>query len=278
MSQIYRAIGTSKQNLHQRVQRELLQLEEKEQLHKIVEQIREDHPEMGAKLLYEKLSPHTMGRDRFYSWYRASGYMVLPKKNWRRTTDSSGVIRFSNLVNELELTGLNQVWVSDITYYEIGDRFYYLTFIMDQFSRKIKGYHASQSMHTEDTTIPALEMALKDLGEGEKPIIHSDGGGQYYSKSFLNLTRNRLTNSMGRSAYENPYAERLNRTIKNSYLKGYAPEDFRKLQLSLTRAVRMYNEGKPHLGLKGRTPAVFEKEYKENKLMFNKPRKTVNPI
>lgn len=278
MSQIYRAIGTSKQNLHQRVQRELLQLEEKEQLHKIVEQIREDHPEMGAKLLYEKLSPHTMGRDRFYSWYRASGYMVTPKKNWRRTTDSSGVIRFPNLVNELELTGLNQVWVSDITYYEIGDRFYYLTFIMDQFSRKIKGYHASRSMRTEDTTIPALEMALKDLGEEEKPIIHSDGGGQYYSKSFLNLTRNRLKNSMGKSAYENPYAERLNRTIKNSYLKCYAPEDFRKLQLALTRAVRMYNEGKPHLGLKGRTPAVFEKQYKENKLMFNKPRKTVNRI
>lgn len=278
MSQIYRAIGTSKQNLHQRVQRELLQLEEKEQLHKIVEQIREDHPEMGAKLLYEKLSPHTMGRDRFYSWYRASGFMVEPKKNWRRTTDSSGVIRFANLVNELELTGVNQVWVSDITYYEIGDKFYYLTFIMDQFSRKIKGYHASRSMRTEDTTIPALEMALKDLVEGEKPIIHSDGGGQYYSKSFLNLTRNRLTNSMGKSAYENPYAERLNRTIKNSYLKGYAPEDFRKLQLSLTRAVRMYNEGKPHLGLKGRTPAVFEKQYKENKLMFNKLQKTVNRI
>lgn len=197
MSEIYRAIGTSKQNLHQRLQRELIQLEESEQLHKIVEQIREDHPEMGAKLLYEKLSPDTMGRDRFYSWYRASGFMIKPRKNWRRTTDSSGVIRFDNLVNKVELTAVNQVWVSDITYYEIGDRFYYLTFVMDQFSRKIKGHHASQSMRTEDTTIPALEMALKDLDEGQKPIIHSDGGGQYYSKSFLDLTRNRLNNSMG---------------------------------------------------------------------------------
>lgn len=278
MSEIYRAIGTSKQNLHQRLQRELIQLEESEQLHKIVEQIREDHPEMGAKLLYEKLSPHTMGRDRFYSWYRASGFMIKPRKNWRRTTDSSGVIRFDNLVNKVELTAVNQVWVSDITYYEIGDRFYYLTFVMDQFSRKIKGHHASRSMRTEDTTIPALEMALKDLDEGQKPIIHSDGGGQYYSKSFLDLTRNRLNNSMGRSAYENPYAERLNRTIKSNYLKGYNPLDFKQLRLSLKKAVRMYNEEKPHLGLKGRAPAVFEKEYKENKFMFNNLLKTVNPI
>src|SRR5688572_23854290 len=108
MNQIYRAIGTSKQNMHQRLQRDLHQLEEKGQLKKIVEQVRCDHPTMGAKLLYQKLSPKTLGRDRFYAWYRTSGFTIHPKKNWRRTTDSSGVVRFQNLIDKKELTGVNQ--------------------------------------------------------------------------------------------------------------------------------------------------------------------------
>jgi len=269
MNEIYRAIGTSKQNVHQRLNRDLLQLEEKEQLKGIIEQVREDHPSMGAKALYRKLCPRTMGRDRFYSWYREKGLMIMPKKNWRRTTDSSGVIRFDNLIDQIELTGINQVWVSDITYYDIGDRFYYLTFVMDQYSRKIKGFHASKTLCTEDTTIPAIRMAMKDLSADQMPIIHSDGGGQYYSKSFLALTYGRLINSMGKSAYENPHAERLNRTIKNNYLKFYQPGDFEQLNVLLRKAVQMYNDGKPHEGLNGRTPKQFEMELKETKIMFN---------
>jgi putative transposase len=259
MNQIYRSVGTSKQNVHQRLKRTLVQHEEREQLEPLVRQIREDHPSMGAQDLYKKIRPQTMGRDRFYDWYRSKGFTVLPQKNWRRTTDSSGVIRFKNLIQGIELNGINQVWVSDITYYELDNKFYYLTLIMDQYSRKIKGFCASKELYTEQTTIPALKMAMKYLRPGDNPIIHSDGGGQYYSKSFLSLTNGRLTNSMGESAYENPHAERLNRTIKNSYLKGYQPQDFDHLKKQLARAVENYNDGKPHDALNGMTPNQFEK-------------------
>lgn len=258
MNQIYRAIGTSKQNVHQRLNRDLMQLEESEQLIGIIHQVREDHPTMGAQALYQKLRPATMGRDRFYRWYKSKGFTIMPSKNWRRTTDSSGVIRFKNLVDGIQLKKINQVWVTDITYYEMGDKFFYLTFIMDQYSRKIKGFHASRSLHTEETTIPALRMAMKHLDRSQKPIIHSDGGGQYYSKSFLALTNGRFMNSMGESAYENPHAERLNRTIKNNYLKHYNPDNFDALNKQLARAVEMYNDGKPHKSLRGMTPKQFE--------------------
>jgi transposase InsO family protein len=266
MNEIYRAIGTSKQNVHQRLNRALCQQEEKAQLISIVHQVREDHPSMGAQALYQKLCPTTMGRDRFYSWYRANGLTIIPQKNWRRTTDSSGVIRFKNLIDGIELNGVNQVWVSDITYYEMGDKFFYLTFIMDQYSRTIKGFHASSSLRTEETTIPALRMAMKCLRPYQKPIIHSDGGGQYYSKSFLAFTNDHFINSMGKSAYENPHAERLNRTIKNSYLKYYRPESFDALKKQLARAVEMYNNGKPHKSLKGLTPKQFESKVKSQKI------------
>ncbi|WP_051315454.1 DDE-type integrase/transposase/recombinase [Algoriphagus terrigena] len=99
-------------------------------------------------------------------WYRASGFMLAPKRNFRRTTDSSGVIRFPNLTESLELTHVNQAWVSDITYYELNGKFAYLTLIMDAYSRKIKGYQVSKTLRADDTTIPALRMAMKCLPQG----------------------------------------------------------------------------------------------------------------
>ena len=257
MNQVYRAMQTSKQNVHQRMRHQLQHMEMEEQLVVIVHQIRQDHPGMGARALYQKVNPD-WGRDAFYAWYRNQGLTIKSKKNWRRTTDSSGVIRFDNLTVGLKLTGINQLWVSDITYYEIGETFYYLTYIMDQYSRKIKGYSTSRTLKTTDTTIPALRMALRFLPTGSRPIFHSDGGGQYYSHDFQKLTVGRFWNSMGKSAYENPHAERLNRTMKNSYLQYYNPKTFKQLVAMNAKAVRMYNQDKPHMALQNMTPNQFE--------------------
>lgn len=271
MNQIYRWLGTTKQNVHQRLNREIERAEEKEQLKVILQQVREDHPEMGCKTLFKKVKPQTMGRDKFFEFYGEYGFKVAPKKSFRRTTDSSGVIRFPNLVKDRELTGINQVWVSDITYYEMNSKFYYLTFIMDQYSRRIIGYSASKTLKTVDTTIPSLKMALTRIrGDEEvKPIIHSDGGGQYYSKKFLKLTTGRLRNSMCINVYENPHAERINGTIKNSYLKGYNPTTEQSLNKSLDKAVYMYNHEKPHSAIHHYTPVEYEQEISKELVFLN---------
>lgn len=260
MNQIYRWLGTTRQNMHQRLNRALKGAEEKEQLKVILFQVREDHPQMGCKALYRKVSPQTMGRDKFFEFYRNYGFRIAPKKSFKRTTDSTGVIRFPNLVTGRELTGVNQVWVSDITYYEMNGKFYYLTFIMDQYSRRIIGYSASYTLSTENTTVAALKMALGRLaGDGPvRPIIHSDGGGQYYSKEFLSLTSGCLTNSMCKNVYENPHAERINGIIKNNYLKGYHPTNFSDLRIKLKKAVYMYNYEKSHSAINHCTPIEFE--------------------
>jgi transposase InsO family protein len=202
-----------------------------------------------------------MGRDRFEAFCKEEGFMVELKRNFRRTTNSLGVTRFPNLIQGLELTGVNQVWVSDITYYEMDERFYYLTFIMDLFSRKILGYSDSDNLLTDSTTIPALTMAIRTRHGQDLAglIFHSDGGGQYYSKEFLKITKQyQIRNSMCESVYENPNAERLNRTIKNNYLYPYAPKNRTELKKMLKRAIDMYNNQKPHRALKGLTPMKFE--------------------
>lgn len=271
MNQIYRWLGTTRQNIHQRLNKELIRTGEEEQLKVILRQVREDHPGMGCKALYRKVNPQTMGRDKFFEFYGNNGFKIAFKKSFRRTTDSTGVIRFPNLVKDREVTGVNQVWVSDITYYEMGNKFYYLTFIMDQYSRRIIGYNASKTLRTEDTTVPALKMALtREIGdEEEKPIIHSDGGGQYYSKAFLELTRGCLRNSMCINVYENPHAERINGTIKNGYLKGYHPNSLIDLERKLTKAVYMYNNEKSHSSINHYTPVEFEQKLDKELITLN---------
>lgn len=271
MNEVYRWLGTTRQNMHQRLNREMRRAEEKEQLKVILRQVREDHPKMGCKALYIKVKPKTLGRDKFFEFYRKYGFRIFPKKAFKRTTNSSGVVRFPNLVKDRELTGVNQVWVSDITYFEINNKFYYLTFILDQYSRRIIGYGASKSLRTEDTTIPALKMALKRLSGDErvKPIIHSDGGGQYYSKEFLSLTKGYLRNSMCKNVYENPHAERVNGTIKNSYLEGYNPSSFTELKIKLKKAVFMYNHEKSHSAINHYTPVDYEKRIKKELVTLN---------
>ncbi len=242
--------------------------EEKAQLGTIIRQVREDHPTMGAKVLYHMIKPICMGRDRFIAFYNNEGFRVKKIRNYRKTTNSNGVIRFPNLIEGHELTGVNQVFVSDITYYEMEGRFYYLTFIMDLYSRKIKGYAASRTLRTVDTTIPALKSLLKVLPKGHKAIFHSDGGGQYYSREFLAITKERFHNSMCETVYENAHAERVNGTIKNAYVKPASPNNIKELTKELQKAVNKYNDQRPHQSLGMLTPSQFEE------MAFNYPPKT----
>lgn len=261
MSQLFDVASVKKQSFYQMLKRRGMRMDESEQILMLVNRIRKDHPCMSAREIYFKLNIKSMGRDKFEQFCFDHGYRVQKKKNFRLTTDSRGVTRFPNLIKGIEVTAVNQVLVSDITYYEMQEKFYYITLIMDLFNREIVGYNASKSLRTEDTTLPALKMAVKHYGKAalEGTIIHSDGGGQYYSNEFKKLTNTlKMKNSMTEeSVYENSHAERLNGTIKNSYLYCYAPQTFECLGKELKRAVCMYNNGKPHKALNKMTPVQY---------------------
>jgi len=257
---VYRSLGISKQSFHQKLNRHMNQLEEMEQLLVVVKQIREDHPRMSSRQMYRMIKPAHLGRDRFESWCFAHGFKVSVKRSFHRTTNSLGVIRFKNLVQCQELKSINQIWVSDITYYRIGEKFYYLTFILDLFSRVIVGYSVSEDLSTAHTTIPAFKCAMRNRQIPEGLIIHSDGGGQYYCKEWLKLTgQYKIKNSMCESVYENAHAERINGTIKNSYLNGYGPENFAQLKFMTAKAIEKYNTEKPHQSIGDIPPAEFER-------------------
>jgi putative transposase len=244
------------------LKRRKYQFEEQEQLIPLINEIRRDHPRMSARDIYLKLQPNFMGRDQFERFCMDSGYRIKRLKNFRVTTNSLGVTRFPNMIKDLEVTRVNQVFVSDITYFDIGSDTYYLTLIMDLYNREIVGWSVSDNLRTETTTLPALLMLIILRGKVnlKGSIIHSDGGGQYYCNEFKALTKSlEMINSMTEEkVYENSHAERLNGVIKNNYLYPYGPTNIKSLKKLLNKAVYMYNTGKPHKALGKLTPKEFK--------------------
>jgi transposase InsO family protein len=265
------------------LKRRRYKLEEQEQLIPLINEIRVDHPRMSARDIYLKLQPSCMGRDQFERFCMDSGYRIKRLRNFRVTTNSLGVTRFPNMIKDIEVTRVNQVFVSDITYFDIGSNTYYLTFIMDLFNREIVGWSASDNLRTENTTLPALHRVITERGRVnlKGAIMHSDGGGQYYCNEFKKLTKDlEMINSMTEEkVYENSHAERLNGIIKNNYLYPYGPTNMTSLKRLLDKAVFMYNTGKPHKALGKLTPSMFRSTIvNENNSSSNLPLSTVNHI
>ena len=218
---------------------------------------------MNLRDIYFKMRPVGIGRDCFEQLGRQLGLKVGKQRNWTKTTDSSGVKRFENYLKGLVVDRTDQVWQSDITYYQIAGRFYYLTFIQDAFSKVIVGHSVSKNLTTEQTTLPALKMALKkrQVQDESGLILHSDGGGQYYCTDFLEVTKPlHIINSMCKDARDNGMAERLNGIIKNNYLKPNRIKSFIELEKKVDRSVYLYNQEKPHRSLQRQTPNEFEKK------------------
>jgi len=269
LNSLYGSIGYSKQAIHQYIGRSNRYKEEVFHLVELIRQIRKDHPTMCCRSMYYKINPSYIGRDRFESICKQYGFTSKVKKAKYKTTDSSGVIRFPNLLNDKILTGMDQAWSSDITYYEIDGSFYYITFILDCYTRRILGYSVSNRLLTQQTTLPAMRNAIELRGSNLTPgtIFHSDGGGQYYADEFLELTkRYDFQNSMCKHAYENGKAERINGVIKNNYLKHWGIKNLSDLVKGVDRAVNLYNEDKPHSSLQRMTPIEFENKLVNFKL------------
>ncbi len=264
MKDLFSAYGMSKQNFYQRLARLDHRLEEEQQLFHLVHKVRKDHPRMSARTMYRLIQPQTIGRDKFERLCLENGFRVKKQKNHRVTTNSNGVVRFPNLIQDIEVTAVNQVFVSDITYYEMNGRFSYLTFIMDLYNREVVGSSESDNLRTEKTTIPAIRQLIRTRGSQnlEGAIFHSDGGGQYYCKEFIKITKKlKMCNSMTQEkVFENSHSERLNGIIKNDYLYPYGPDDRPALRKDLKKAIWMYNNEKPHSSLNGLTPVQYRNE------------------
>jgi len=175
------------------------------------------------------------------------------------------------------LSSINKVAQTDITYLWVKDRFYYLVFIIDVYSRFITGYHASCGMEAE-ANIQSLQMMIQLRGqENIKGLIHhSDRGSQYNCKKYLAILKEHgIKVSMCNEAWENAYCERINRTIKHEYLRHRNIDCLNTLRKEMRRSVNLYNNNRPHWSLPNQmAPAGFE-EYVNKLLKVKRPKMVI---
>ena len=228
-----------------------------------VDELRSSHPGCGVEKMYYTLQPDFIGRDRFVDLMMDLGYRVKRKKNYRRTTIGSKLY-YPNLIQGMEVSSPSVIWQSDITYIEVGHRFYYAVFIIDVFTRKIVGYQVSDHMRAT-ANLEALQLGLQNYKAPK--VHHSDRGSQYIYGEYIDLLKSNGTNiSMGLTAQDNAYAERINRTIKEEYLNYWKPKNFFELKEMMSRAVNHYNEKRIHQNLNRLTPQKCEDRYKSGLL------------
>lgn len=226
-------------------------------------QTREIHPGMGLRTMYDMLQPEGIGRDGFVALGLAEGFRLKNVEKQTRTTYSIKSNRYWNLLGDVEFTGINQVWSSDITYFFCLGKFFYIVFIMDIYSRRIVGYSIADNMRAENN-ITALQMALKlrGINDYNKALIHhSDKGTQYASDDYTTLLEAYgIQISMCNEVYENTHIERVNDTIKNQYLKRMEINNTKEMEKKLAEVIASYNETRPHQSLQKMSPVEYERQ------------------
>ena len=288
-----RLLGITRQAYYQHFwQQEVTGIEESLVLSQVLS-VRKDHRVMGGRKLYEKLHPFflehqiKMGRDALFDLLASNGLLVKKKRRRYVTTFSNHWLRkWPNRIREMALTRINQVWVSDITYWKIAGSYLYISFITDAYSHKIVGYHLAETLESMET-MKALQMALDQLsGQLTGSLIHhSDRGVQYCCQSYVKLLQDKdvqISMTENGDPLENAIAERINGILKAEYLKHYEISTIGEAKTQLQHAVRLYNEQRPHFSIGLLTPElVHSKNLVTEKLWknyYDKNSKIVNPL
>ncbi len=210
-----------------------------------------------------------VNRKRVQRLMRLMDLQAKTKRKKRRTTNSEHDFpRYPNLVQGLEVVRPDQVWVSDITYIRLRAEFIYLAVIMDVFTRSIRGWHVGRSLdHT--LTLTALQRAL---GRHPAPEIHhSDQGVQYAATAYTQALQDvnvQISMADVGAAWQNGYAERLIRTIKEEEVDLSEYLDYNDAYRQLGRFLDdVYMHKRIHSSLGYLTPAEFEEQWQKEQAL-----------
>lgn len=219
----------------------------------------------------------TLGRDRFCALLRRHGMMLRKRSVRPRTTNSRHrLYKYEDLLNtepKFVPQRPGELLVADITYVAYQDGFAYLSLLTDAYSRCIVGYCLHPTLEVEGC-LNALHQAFAFYDQHQidtsNMIHHSDRGIQYASKSYTDLLHGRgcrISMTQTGDPLHNALAERMNNTLKNSWHISSSKQSFDQALLSVDRAVRMYNEARPHQALRAKTPMQVITPESENPLL-----------
>jgi len=233
------------------------------QLERDLKTVAGQFPRYGSRRLFRQLrrAPYgySLGRYRMRRLMREHNLLQKVKRKQYRTTNSDHPYpRYANLVQDLEITHPDQVWVCDITYIPLSRELVFLAVVMDVFTRSIRGWNLSCSLDRSLT----LEALLQSLEDHVPEIHHSDQGVQYAASEYVNALQARqvqISMAAQGEPRENGYAERLMRTIKEEEVELSDYQDFADAYRQIGQFLEdVYNTKRIHSSLGYLTPLEFE--------------------
>jgi transposase InsO family protein len=259
-------MGISRQAHYKRLACQRARSEQHTTVVELVSDERRHQPRIGTRKLHYMLKEPLeqagikIGRDALFDVLREARMLVRPRRAYHKTTNSHHHYRrHPNLLKEgpakVVASGCEQLWVADITYLPTKEKTAYLSLVTDAYSRKIVGWHVHDGLESEQVS-QALKVALRQRRTDQPLVHHSDRGIQYCSAEYQRIhARHRITCSMtdGYDCYQNALAERVNGILKMEYLL-QRPADLSQARTMVSESVRLYNERRPHLSLKYKTP------------------------
>ncbi len=229
--------------------------EESLMLMRLIDEEYTRHPFLGSRRIREWLCDrgYPVGRNRVHRLMQLMGIeAVYPKPKLSQPSQAHKVYPY--LLNGVEVTRVNQVWSTDITYVRMAGGFVYLVAVMDWYSRYVLSWAVSVTMEL-DFCVTALKQALR---RGRPEIFNTDQGAQFTSPKFTGeLETREIAISMdGRGrCFDNIFIERLWRSLKYEeiYMREYAL--VAEARAGIGKWFDYYNHDRPHQSLKYRTPA-----------------------
>ena len=192
---------------------------------------------------------------------RRRGYVVTTQRD-RQAQAAPDLVK-----RQFKATGINQLWVADMTYVPTWAGFLYLAVVVDVYSRKAVGWAFGERM-TSDLVIAALNMALHTR-RPESVIHHSDQGSQYTSLAFGKRCKEMgVQPSMGTvgDAYDNAMAESFFATLECELINRRSWQTKAEARLAIFAWIESwYNPLRRHSGLGQRSPNIFERSLQTQK-------------
>ena len=235
-----------------------------EDLREEIEKLCAEYPKYGYRRITQMLVRlgYTVGYRRVARLMKEKNLSVSVKRVSCQTTRSLDSAQpYVNRVEALDICRRDQVWVGDITYVRLKGRFVYVAVLMDVFSRIVRGnWHLSQHL-TNALTLRLLEDALR---QSVPEIHHSDQGVQYLSTAYISTLKHHgigISLAQRGCPWENGYAERLIRTLKEEEVHLNAYEDITEAKARIGHFItQVYNQRCPHSALGYLTPVEFQRK------------------
>jgi transposase InsO family protein len=189
--------------------------------------------------------------------------LCIRRRKFVLTTDSHHDFRiYPNLAGKMELTGVDQLWVADITYIRLETEFVYLAVVLDAFSRRVIGWALDRTLEAS-LAVQALKMAFRRRGSVKGLTHHSDRGVQYASKEYTDLLKEhgvRISMSRRGNPYDNAKCESFMKTLKYEEVYRQEYRGLAEAQTSIERFIeKIYNGKRLHSALGYCSPIEFER-------------------